>query len=170
MAFTTQGKFTAAMQRIADARDLDLVVDGPYSNVGTYTFQRRKSFAPLLSFPFNFDGGKGRFTPVSGGPDPGPLGPRHEQTALGFSRVVGEEFDKVVVRVEELLDSSGVSPEEEFIRIVFSTDDVLSWASDGDVDEALAVERAREWSKHIENAATQLCSQQLCSAVTTGEP
>lgn len=61
-------------------------------------------------------------------------------------------------------------PGEEFIRIVFSTDEVLCWASDGDVDEALALERAREWAKHVEKTATQLCSEQLCSVVMTGQP
>lgn len=104
----TQEKFTAAMRRLAEARDLDLIVDtSGYSNVGTYAFQRRDSFDPILFFPFNFQGAKASFVAVIGGSDPGPLGPRHEETSGGFSGVEGDDFDKVVLRIEEVLDGSG---------------------------------------------------------------
>lgn len=106
----TQEKFTLAMRRIAIARDLDLIIDTTYANVGLFSFQRHDSFAPILTFPFNFQGAKGSFTPTIGGSDPGPLGPRHEDTPLGFLNVEGDGFDMVALRVEELLDAAGVRP------------------------------------------------------------
>lgn len=108
----TQEKFTATMRKVAEARDLDLVVDTDYSNVGTFAFQRRSSFAAILVFPFNFQGSKGNFVTGVGYESPGPLGPRHEDNARGFSKVEGEDFDLVVLRVEEILDGIGCRPVE----------------------------------------------------------
>jgi hypothetical protein len=173
MVATTQEKFTARMERIAEDRDVDLVIDKTYANIGTYAFQPKESFAPILAFPFDFQEGRGRFVPVIGGADPGPLGPRTEDSEVGFSGIEGAVFDLVALRVEELLDAAGATPRpDEFIRITFGREDVLEWASDsdGEVDEETALARAEEWGKQIESTATQLCSEQLCSAVLTGEP
>ena len=58
----TQEKFTAAMQRLADERNLDLVVDYGYVNTGAFIFQPRNGFTPLLRFPFNFQRDYSSFT------------------------------------------------------------------------------------------------------------
>lgn len=58
----------------------------------------------------------------------------------------------------------------EFVRLVYTSEDVLEWANDCDppVHPDLALERAEEWGKHVQDTAANLISEQLCSAVTTG--
>jgi hypothetical protein len=67
----TQQKFTAAMQRLADERDLDLLVNHSWANTGRFVFQRHGSFEPLLEFPFNF---QTDYSSFGSGAGHGPLG------------------------------------------------------------------------------------------------
>lgn len=60
---TTQEKFTAAMQALADERQgVELVIDRSYSNVGTYSFEFEGDFDPLLVIPFAFNGRRADFS------------------------------------------------------------------------------------------------------------
>lgn len=99
MSTTTQSKFTTAMQRLADERDLELVVDHAYANTGTYSFQKPDRFDALLQFPFTFHHGYSSFTsapdhPLGPGPKGGP-----------WSYVQGAEHDLLIGRVTEVLDT-----------------------------------------------------------------
>lgn len=171
MSTTTQEKFTAKLQRLADERQLDLVIESSYTNIGHFCFQRQEGFDPLLRFPFNFQPEYSSFSATT--KDPGALGYREPGSSRRFGGLKGAELDLAVVRVAELLDRAGALPvevEAPFIRIVFGRDDVLQWAEGGTVDEATALARAGEWARQIEDAATNLCSEQLRSAVLTGQP
>jgi len=53
----TQGRFTAAMQKIADDQGAELVIDRSYSNIGRCSFARAGIMAPFYSFTFDFQGG-----------------------------------------------------------------------------------------------------------------
>lgn len=53
-----QAKFTAAMRKLAEARDLDLLVELDYPNSGFLSFQPRGSFQAVLRFPFSFRTGR----------------------------------------------------------------------------------------------------------------
>ncbi len=167
MSTTTQEKFTIAMQRIADARRLDLVVDKAYSNVGTYSFQRRDSFDPILLFPFTFQEARGQFCPSSaiGKGDPGPLGPRSEDDHRAFYGIEGKDYDLVVLRIEEVLDGSGALPHEPLISLAFSREDVDSMADERGIDRDLAWTRAQTWSKTIEERAAERINESLGDAI-----
>jgi hypothetical protein len=66
----------------------------------------------------------------------------------------------------------GGAPREEFIRLIYTEEDVRQWAadSDGRVDEEVALQRAREWGRHIQDTAALLCSEQLMGAVLDDQP
>jgi hypothetical protein len=51
---TTQQKFLAECQRIADERKLDLIVDLAFANRGILSFQRASSFTPIFTVGFDF--------------------------------------------------------------------------------------------------------------------
>jgi hypothetical protein len=72
--------------------------------------------------------------------------------------------------VTQMLTGAAAALGTEFIRIVFTTEDVLGLAVEAGIDETAAIARAEEWGKHIQDAAMQLCSEQLQAAVTTGQP
>lgn len=167
MSTTTQEKFTKAMQRIADARNLDLVVDKAYSNVGTYAFQRHNSFDPILVFPFMFQEARGQFCPSSaiGKGDPGPLGPRSEDDHRAFYGIEGKDYDLVVLRVEEVLDGSGALAPEPLISLAFSREDVDAMAEERGIDRDLAWTRAQAWSKTIEERAVERINESLADAI-----
>lgn len=59
---------------------------------------------------------------------------------------------------------------EELIRIIFTEDDVLAMAECAGVADAVALERARDWAKHIAATAVELCNQQLASVVECDAP
>jgi hypothetical protein len=61
-----QEKFQAAIQEIADERDLDLIVEHRYANSGSYSFQPRGGFEPVLRFPFDFQTGYPSFSSGAG--------------------------------------------------------------------------------------------------------
>lgn len=110
MSTTIYEKFTAEMQRLADERDLDLIVHGT-DRVGHYEFQTRKGFDSILLFPYEFRPDKSSFADT--GPEGGAkseLGPMHEETEYGFYEVQGREHVKVIVRVGEVLDGNGYRP------------------------------------------------------------
>jgi hypothetical protein len=96
----TQEKFQAAMQQIADDRDLDLVIEHNYSNTGFYSFQPRHGFEPVLRFPFYFHAGYSGFG--SRGRTAGPLG--KSPKGGPWSHVEGGEHELVIARVRAVLD------------------------------------------------------------------
>jgi hypothetical protein len=100
MRLDTQEKFTAAMRRLAEERDLELIVEDTYPGCGYYSLQPRASFEAVLRFPFDFRIGYSSFAVGIG--DPGPLGLRGDDTP--YSCVRGGEHDAVLTRVAELLD------------------------------------------------------------------
>ena len=56
------------------------------------------------------------------------------------------------------------------ISLVYGEADVRDYAEQAGVDEALALRRAHEWGKHIEDTAAGLCAEQLLSVVASGQP
>jgi hypothetical protein len=95
----TQEKFTAAMRKLAEERDLELIVEPTYANSGYYSLQPRESFDPVLRFPFDFRTGYSSFADGVG--EPGPLGMRTGGSP--WSCVRGGEHDEVLARVGEIL-------------------------------------------------------------------
>jgi hypothetical protein len=116
-----QEKFTAAMQRITDERDLDLVVETEWSNTGWYSFQPREAFEPLLRFPYDFQTGYSGFGQAG---LPGPLGPNPQ--GAHWSHVRGGEHELVIARVVALLDGG-----PDTVRIVVLPDGETWGALDG---------------------------------------
>lgn len=108
----SQEKFQAAMQKIADARDLDLVIEHNYANTGYYSFQPRGGFEPVVRFPFNFQTGYSSFHP---GAEPGPLG--RNPRGRPWDHVQGGEHDQVLARVAAVLHG-----EPDAVRIVVLPD------------------------------------------------
>jgi hypothetical protein len=51
---SSQEKFEAALEAIAVERDLELVTDRRFSNVGTYRVVPRDGFTPVLQMRFDF--------------------------------------------------------------------------------------------------------------------
>lgn len=106
MAETTQQMFTAAMQKLADERDLNLIVNRSYSNVGTYSFHEEGMFEPTLRVPFDFQGARADFSAhgtnlVLGRNDHGGC----------FAATEGAVFHVVLVRIAAILD--GKRPQGE---------------------------------------------------------
>lgn len=67
----------------------------------------------------------------------------------------------------ELAEELSVVP---LISLVYGEADVRDYAVQAGVDEALALRRAREWGKHIQDTAAGLCAEQLLSVVASGQP
>ncbi len=105
MRLDTHEKFTAAMRKLAEERDLELIVEDTYPGCGYYSLQPRASFEAVLRFPFDFRTGHSSFAVGIG--DPGPLGLREGGTP--YSCVRGGEHDEVLARVAKLLDE-GAQP------------------------------------------------------------
>lgn len=91
----TQEKFLAAMGRLAEKHDVDLVVDHAYSNTGRIAFQPHEAFKPLLTFSFDFQAGYASF----GGLERGWSYVTAEQDENDRHRTL----DQFVSRVAELL-------------------------------------------------------------------
>ncbi len=102
MRLDTQEKFTTAMRRLAEERDLELIVEDTYPGCGYYSLQPCASFAAVLRFPFDFRTGYSSFAEGIGAP--GPLGLRKGGTP--YSCVRGGEHDEVLDRVAEILDKA----------------------------------------------------------------
>ena len=98
----TQEKFTAAMRKLAEERNLELIVEPTYANSGYYSLQPRESFDPVLRFPFDFRTGYSSFADGVG--EPGPLGLR--SSGSPWNCVRGGEHDEVLARVAEILDEA----------------------------------------------------------------
>lgn len=100
MRLDTQEKFTAALRRLCEERDLELIVEHTYAGSGYFSLQHPESFDPVLRFPFDFRTGHTSFAESIG--DPGPLG--MGPSGAPFSYVRGGEHDQVLARVAMLLD------------------------------------------------------------------
>jgi hypothetical protein len=59
---------------------------------------------------------------------------------------------------------------EPLISLVYGEADVRDYAEQAGVDEALALRRAREWARPIQDTAAGLCAEQLLSVVASGQP
>ena len=137
-----QERFQAAIQKTADERDLDLIVEHTYSNTGWYSFHPRGGFEPVLRFPFNFQTGYSSFGSMSGR-DPGPLG--LGPSGAPWINVRGGEHEQVIARVRAILDG-----EPDTVRIVVLADgetygplqgsrvcEIPSWFDAEAIEEAL---------------------------------
>lgn len=69
--------------------------------------------------------------------------------------------------LRELADQISAVP---LISLVYGEGDVRDYAEEAGVSEALALSRAREWAKHIQDTAASLCAEQLLSVVASGQP
>jgi hypothetical protein len=96
---TTQTKFTDTMRRLAEERDLDLLVNTNWANTGRFVFQHHDQFDPLLEFPYAFHPDYASF---NGGGGDGPLG--RSATDGPWSYVQGGDLNRLVERITELLD------------------------------------------------------------------
>lgn len=56
------------------------------------------------------------------------------------------------------------------ISILFTTEDVYSMADASGVDREVALERALDWGKHIEQTMMGYCSEQLVDVIERGAP
>jgi hypothetical protein len=56
------------------------------------------------------------------------------------------------------------------ISLVYGEADVCDYAKEAGVGQDLALRRAREWGRHIQETAAGLCAEQLLSVVATGQP
>jgi hypothetical protein len=101
----TQEKFTAALRRLCEERDLELIVEDTYAHSGFFSLQPPESFEAVLRFPFDFRIGYTSFAEGIG--DPGPLGVRADDSP--YSCVSGGEHDEVLARVAALLDEPSES-------------------------------------------------------------
>lgn len=72
--------------------------------------------------------------------------------------------------VTQMLTGAAADLETVFIRVTFTGEDVLGMAAEVGVDETTAIQRAEEWGKHIQDTATQLCSEQLLAAIRDNQP
>jgi hypothetical protein len=61
MSLTTQEKFMAQMEAIAEEFGLDFVCDSRYANTGTIRFQPQSSFSTLVEFSYDFQSGYASF-------------------------------------------------------------------------------------------------------------
>lgn len=101
----TQEKFTAALRKLCEERDLELIVENTYAHSGFFSLQHPESFEAVLRFPFDFRTGYTSFAEGIG--DPGPLGVRADNSPYGCVR--GGEHDEVLARVAVLLDEPSES-------------------------------------------------------------
>lgn len=96
----TQEKFLAAMGRLAEKHDVDLIVDHSYSNTGRIAFQPHEAFQSLLTFSFNFQTGYASFN----GDD---LGDTPRERGWSYVTAKPEErhrtLDQFMSRIAELL-------------------------------------------------------------------
>lgn len=94
-ALSTQDRFERELERIADARDLELTIDREYANVGTYRILDPGSFDPLLSLAFNWSAGAVRLVPP----------PDHSDVGLG-AYWSAHELDAPLRLITRYLDRS----------------------------------------------------------------
>jgi hypothetical protein len=104
-----QEKFTEALRKLCEERDLELIVEATYAGSGYFSLQHPESFDPVLRFPFDFHTGYSSF--VEGIGDPGPLGMGPYNPL--YSCVRGGEHDEVLARVAALLNESERSRSRE---------------------------------------------------------
>jgi|GEM_PF-1857845 len=100
MRLNMQEKFTAALRKLCEERDLELIVEDTYAHSGFFSLQHPESFEAVLRFPFDFRTGFSSFAEGIG--DPGPLGAQADGSP--YSCVRGGDHDEVLARVDALLD------------------------------------------------------------------
>jgi|GEM_PF-2654974 len=59
---------------------------------------------------------------------------------------------------------------EPLISLVYGEADIRDYAEQAGVSEVLALRRAHEWAKHIQDTAAGLCAEQLLSVIASGQP
>jgi hypothetical protein len=106
MRLNTQEKFIAALRKLCEERDLELIVEETYAHSGFFSLQHAESFEAVLRFPFDFRTGYTCFAEDIG--NPGALGVRADDSP--YSCVRGGEHDEVLARVAMLLDEPSESP------------------------------------------------------------
>lgn len=90
------------------------------------------------------------------------------------------ELAELVLGLDEWRSNDGFDPyadavddhREVFVHLLYTEEDVRGMIEDTEgtpIDENLAMDRAREWGKHIEATAATLISGQLHDAVVTGD-
>lgn len=62
------------------------------------------------------------------------------------------------------------NPNNELIRVVFTTEDVKSLASELEVDEETAINRVLDWKKSLEENAVSSMNEQLASIIEHDQP
>ena len=61
-------------------------------------------------------------------------------------------------------------PASELIHIIFSEADVEYMAEDAGIDLDIALERARNWAKYVEETASTLINEQMFNIVADDQP
>jgi hypothetical protein len=69
--------------------------------------------------------------------------------------------------LRELAEKVSAAP---LISLNFSETDVRDYAEEAEVEEGLALRRAGEWAKPIQDTAASLCAEQLLSVIASGQP
>jgi hypothetical protein len=64
----------------------------------------------------------------------------------------------------------GAEIAESFVSLRYMAADIQSYAEEAGVSESVALERAREWGRRVEEAAAKLCDELLTSVVENGQP
>lgn len=106
---TTQEKFTAAVQALADERDgIELVIDHSWANVGTYSFERKGFFEPILVVPFSFNNRSGNFCETGTNNILG----RNEHGGC-FTATEGDGYEVVLERIAAILDGDREPGEDD---------------------------------------------------------
>lgn len=77
------------------------------------------------------------------------------------------DADSITTPLEEIL---GYDPDESVVRMNWTMNDVASIAEQHSIDIEVAVDRAREWGRHIEDSLSGNAGEQLVSVVTVGQP
>lgn len=85
--------------------------------------------------------------------------------------VIPSQFINEKVAFDDLIWLEGFPADEspEVIRCVFTEADAADIGIDIGVKPEVALERAREWGKHIGNTVTEIAAEQLSSAIYSGE-
>lgn len=106
------------------------------------------------------------------------------RSALAGARAASSDLDdheadtRELAHLRELADAFETldrwlligADDEQIIRIIFTDEDVRGMAEESGVEPDVALDRAREWGKHIADTAMGLCSEQLESCINTGTP
>ena len=84
----------------------------------------------------------------------------------GNAEAVEAELDRARY-LRELAEEVSAVP---LIFLIYGEADVRDYAEQAGVAEELALRRAHEWARHIQDTAAGLCAEQLLSVVRSGQP